>query len=72
MCDLNPLDYGTWNVLESTVWRNQVKTVDELKDMIVRCWNKFPQDQIDKVIASFRARLKKVIEVEGEHIERFL
>ena len=45
-------------MLESTVWRNQVKTVDELKDMIVRCWDKFPQDQIDKVIASFRARLK--------------
>jgi hypothetical protein len=38
---------------------------------IFQKWEEIPQDQIDRAIDEFRPRLKKVVEVVGNHIEQF-
>ena len=40
---LNPLDYGTWQVMQDRVHKTKIDNVDELKQRIVRCgmrWNR--------------------------------
>ena len=54
------------------VWRTKILDMDQLKAEIVKTWNEYPQDSIDRAIDSFRKRLKLVIEAEGGIIERYL
>ena len=66
---MNPLDYGIWGAIEKKVWRTKILDMDQLKAEIVKTWNEYPQDSIDRAIDSFRKRLKLVIEAEGGIIE---
>ena len=43
-----------------------------MKEAIVKERNKISQEIIDKCIETFKPRLRRVIEVEGRHIERHL
>ena len=56
------------------VWSDGVRatTLEGLRARISQCWRDFPQEIIDKTIDAFRTRVRKVIEVNGGHIERFL
>ena len=69
---MNPLDYGIWGAIEKKVWRTKILDMDQLKAEIVKTWNEYPQDSIDRAIDSFRKRLKLVIEAEGGIIECYL
>lgn len=70
--DLNPVDYGIWHELEARVFRVKIRDLDHLKARLVQCWNDFPQEHIDNAINAFRRRLRKVIDMGGEHIEHVL
>ena len=72
--DLNPLDYGIWNILETNVWSAGVReiTLEGLRARISQCWDNISQDVIDRTIDAFRRRVRQVIEANGGHIERFL
>jgi hypothetical protein len=72
--DLNPLDYGLWEILERMVWSHGVRatTIDGLKARIVQCWEEISQETINNTIGSFRHRIQSVIDANGGHIERFL
>ena len=72
--DINLLDYGMWDILETKVWSSGVraKTLEGLRARISQCWRDFPQEIIDKTIDAFRTHVRKVIEVNCGHIERFL
>ena len=72
--DLNPLDYAIWDILEDKVWSSGVRaiTLEGLRGRITRCWQELSQDVIDRTIDAFRSCLRKVIEANGGHIERFL
>lgn len=69
--DLNPVDYCVWGMLEAMVYKTKIRNRDHLKEVLLDCWNRLPQESIDKGIDQFRLRLRKVIEVEGKHIEQF-
>ena len=69
--DLNPVDYGIWENLAERVYRTKIRNVAHLRELILEKWEEIPQDQITRAIDEFRPRLKKVIEVEGKHIEQF-
>ena len=70
--DLNPVDYCIWGILETNVYRGRrITDLDTLKQAIVTEWAKIPQDVIDRSIDSFRKRLRRVVEVEGCHIEKY-
>ena len=42
-----------------------------MKEAIVEEWNEIPQEIIDECIDTFKPRLRRVIEVEGRHIQRY-
>ena len=70
--DLNPVDYCIWGLLQRNVYRGRkITELDALQDAITEEWEKIPQETINNCIDSFRGRLKRVVEVEGRHIERY-
>ena len=70
--DLNPVDYCVWGMLERNVYRGRkITSIEALKDAIVEEWAKFPQDVIDNSLTAFKQRLRRVVENEGKHIERY-
>ena len=70
--DLNPVDYGIWGILETNVYRGRrITDLDTLKAAIITEWNRIPQNVINACINSFRPRLRRVLEVEGRHIEKY-
>ena len=70
--DLNPVDYCIWGILEQNVYRGRkITDLDTLKSAIKEEWNKNPQETINNCIDVFRARLRRVGEAEGKHIELY-
>ena len=69
--DLNPLDYGMWGVMEAMIDFNQINNLIEIREAITEARNKISQETIDKIIGSFRKRLRKVIAAKGGPIQRF-
>ena len=73
--DLNPCDYAVWGTLEANIWnhrRNQITTLEDLKQRIVEEWDALSQDFINNSINSFRKRVRMVVERNGGHIEKYL
>ena len=70
--DLNPVDFCIWGVLAANVYRGRMITgLEQLKEAIVEEWEKFPQETINRAIEHYRKRLRRVIEQNGGHIERY-
>lgn len=67
--DLNPVDYTVWGVLESMVYENGVpRDIEQLKERINLCWQRFPQQTITSAINQWRRRLQAVVNNHGGHI----
>ena len=49
----------------------RINNLDSLKEAIAKERNKIPQEIIDKCFDIFKPRLRRVIEVESRHIERY-
>ena len=61
-----------FGVLFTKVYRGRIITnLDQLKSAITEEWEKFPQSTINNAIDAFRGRLKREIEMDGGHIEKF-
>lgn len=69
--DLNPVDYGIWENLAERVYRIKIRDVAHLRTLIIEKWEEIPQEQVDRAINQFKPRLRKVVEVNGKHIEQF-
>ena len=54
--DLNPMDYHVWDSLSENVYEGRSKkfTERELKQKIQQCWERIPQWEIRKAIASWK------------------
>ena len=71
--DLNPMDFSIWSILQANVYRGRIITdIESLKKAIVLEWKRLPQEHIDNAIDAFRPRLRRVVEVDGHHIERYM
>ena len=70
--DLNPVDFGMLGLQEQNVYRSRrITNLDCLKEAIVDEWNKTPQEIIVKLSTRCKPKLRRVIEVEDPHIERY-
>lgn len=70
--DLNPLDYGIWHTLTQKVYRNNIRDVAHLKNIITNEWRQLSQRYVSRIVRQFRHRLQLTIDNEGSHIEHLL
>ena len=67
---MNPIDFEIWGLLEQNVYQGpRIIDLDSLKETIIKEWKKITQEIVNKCIDPFKFRLRRVIEVEGRHIE---
>ena len=66
-CDLNPLDYSIWGVMDQRVYKDirVFETVNELKAKVQEEWDSLSQRLINQAVDHWRSRLQKVVEEEG-------
>jgi len=67
--DLNPLDYSIWGILEARVNAVQHRSVDSLKKRLRAEWRKLSLKTIRTWIASWRRRLRAVVNKRGGRFE---
>ena len=67
--DLNPLDYCIWGLLESKVNAKPHRSLESLKNTLVREWSKLSMKTVRAAIASWRDRLKCVVDANGGRFE---
>jgi len=67
--DLNPVDYSIWGMLQQLVYRQRIRDIEHLKEVLTACWDEISEDTINRTIGQFRKRLSLVIAANGGHIE---
>ena len=67
--DLNPMDYYIWSSLAAKVFQVEIRSVEHLCERLGEVWEQISWDEVDRVIHSFRRRLKACIKAEGKHFE---
>ena len=70
--DLSPLDFFLWGYIKDKVYKNRPKTLDELKQAVMRELRSVPAESCRRTIGSFEKRLRYVITVDGGHVENVL
>jgi len=68
---LNRVDYSIWGAVQKLVYRQQVRDIEHLKDVLVTSWEQISQACIDRAIGQFRKRLASIIAAKGGHVEHF-
>lgn len=71
-CDLTPLDYFVFPYLKNNVFRNQVHTIDDLKDNIQRQCDNINADMLVNVFESMRRRIALCIQQNGQQFQQLL
>jgi len=66
---LNLLDYSIWGALQQVVYRQSIRDIEHLKEVLTACCDEISQDTINLAIGQFRKRLSLVIAANGGHIE---
>lgn len=71
-CDLNPLDYAIWGVMDARVYKN-IRAFETIlkKASILEVWNGLSQRLLNNSIDQWRPRLQKVVDEEGGHVEQY-
>jgi len=66
--DLNPIEH-LWDVMGRRIaaHHNAPRTLQGLKDSLIKEWNLIPNDIINNLINSMRSRCKSCIAVRGDH-----
>ena len=67
--DLNPLDYSIWSSLANKVFKVKIRDVDHLCERLAEAWDEITQEEIDRVIGSFRTRVRACIRENGHRFE---
>jgi hypothetical protein len=69
--DLSPIEL-LWAILKRIVYSFAPKTLAELKQVLAHAWDSIDQSTIDKLCTTFRARLQRCLERDGESISNDL
>ncbi len=67
--DLNPLDFGTWGVVEKRACKTSHPNLEALKAAINKEWEDMTEDLVQKVCSRFWPHLKVCITAEGVPFE---
>ena len=70
--DLNPPDYFLWSYLKKRIYKNNSKTLADLKDSIKSEIMKIPIDMTKRVIDNFNTRVRAVIRQQGAWIQHII
>jgi len=70
--DLNPCDFFLWGCIKDTVYQNNPKTLNELKNAIQMEIQNISTETLEAVIANFVNRLRHIIFRDGRHIEHIV
>lgn len=68
-CDLNPLDYSVWSILESRACAKPHKSLEALKRSLRREWDKITVAELRPIAENFTKRLKLCVKAKGGHFE---
>ena len=71
-CDLTPLDYFLWGYLKEKVYVDNPRTIQELKDQIIRHINDIAPQLCRIVIENFDHRMEVCRRSRGEHLADIL
>ncbi|GFY08413.1 DDE_3 domain-containing protein [Trichonephila clavipes] len=66
---LNPMDYSVWSVLESLACTKPHKTLDSLKQVLLREWGILKVKDEFFIAENFCKRLRLCIAANGGHFE---
>ena len=69
--DLNPIE-TLWGAMKKAVNSIKPKTVEDLKIIIQKVWDDFPQSKINDLVMSFYQRLHLIIQENGESIQTYI
>ena len=66
--DLNLVDFSIGEALQQLDYRQKIRDLDHLKEVLTSCWEQISQDLIDKTIDQW-LRISLVIRARGGHTE---
>ena len=69
--DLNPIE-SLWGALKRIIKNCKITTTDELIEILSTCWERFPQESIDRLVQSFQSRIDMVEFARGKSIQAFI
>ena len=58
--------------MQQLVYRQKIRDLDHLKEVLMSCWEQIRQDLIDKAIDSCLIRISLVMRAKGGHTEHRL
>ena len=67
--DLNPMDYSIWSSLARKVYQVKIRDIDHLCERLGAAWEEISQEEVDRIIASFRRRLHACVKAGGRRFE---
>jgi len=62
----------TWGVLQERVYRENIRTLDELRQRITEEWERMDQHIIDNAVKQWRASVFVLVSANGGHFEHLL
>lgn len=66
--DLNPIE-NLWGLVKRNVEKRKPKNLDDLEKFMIEEWELIPDEVINNLVMSMRARCEEVIKVKGERIK---
>jgi len=70
--DLSPVDNHVWGMLQERVYRQNIRTLDELWQHITEEWERMDQRIIDNAVKQWCQRLHAYVSANGGHFEQLL
>ncbi|KOC61830.1 hypothetical protein WH47_06168, partial [Habropoda laboriosa] len=70
--DLTPLDFFLWGHVKSPACNDIPTTAHKMQERIVHACNAIPAMMIDRTRKNFVFRIRKCLEVNGNHFEHLL
>ena len=67
--DLNPLDFSIWSILEERVNCKKYRSLADLRQALIREWEKIPQEHVWSSVESFIDRLRRCVKAKGDIFE---
>jgi hypothetical protein len=67
--DLNPMDYSVWSILEAMACAKPQRSLEPLKQSLLRDWDRISAEKVWCVAENFTRRLKLCIRAKGSHLQ---
>lgn len=67
--DLNPMDFSVWSILEARACATPHKSLESLKQALLREWDKITLREVRAISENFPKRLRACIKAKGGHFE---